>query len=360
MSYNFFVQITNLLEHYKNIIGKGNNPEDSLIYYQFFAVFKLTSCAVNAVVRLKLSFDNIIQNKGECALFFKNLDHAMNIITEIFSSISKPDEREFNEELYVIWNECNKIAQNVRFLLLGLSSESTGNTLDVKITEVINSLKEGSFTSSHAVFLKYLSLPSTMESVLSESNDEHKNFMVLELFDLLSDKKVTKIVKHLSKLLNYHFVETIKWGQKSEEFEYEETEEIFEDFTYEVAKRVLVMVNSRHKAILDAVNQDNNVRKAILLAEVEENMKYFDFIVSTLSKCCTTIFNEASQVTTELSEAGKKEVTNKNQYLEENKEKNSKVMETYYKHQNQISDIMVDNNKFLDVLNIYVACFGSE
>jgi hypothetical protein len=105
MSYNFFVQITKLLEHYKNIIGKGNNPEDALIYYQFFAVFKLTSCAMNAVVRLKLSFDNIIQNKDKCASFFKNLKDVMIIITEIFSSISKPEDRGFNEELYVIWNE---------------------------------------------------------------------------------------------------------------------------------------------------------------------------------------------------------------------------------------------------------------
>lgn len=201
MSYQFFLQISDSLDFYQKIVGKGNNIEDVLIYYQFFSVFKLASCALDAVVKLKLSFNDIIQDKTHNFLFFVNLKAASTISTVTFWNISKPGQDGYDEEIYVIWNECQKIAQNVEFILLGLSSESTGNTLDVKIAEMIENLKEDKFTSSHAVFLKYLSLPSTMEDVLSDYNNESKNMKALELFGLIADKKVQKITDHISKLL---------------------------------------------------------------------------------------------------------------------------------------------------------------
>lgn len=72
---DYFEQLNMALEFYKNNLGKGNNPDDILIYHQFLTIFKLTSLALRVVVRLEIPIDSILRDLKDHTNFFNNLKH---------------------------------------------------------------------------------------------------------------------------------------------------------------------------------------------------------------------------------------------------------------------------------------------
>lgn len=348
---DYFLQISQGMEFYNNSIGKGKNTEDLLVYYQFLSLFRLTFLALKISIKLNFSIDTILMEEEENERFFKNLQLAMNKSIEIFENLPNPGSEGFNEEIYVIWQDCNKTAQEVQFILLNLNSKTTGGKLGDKIDELINAFETENITSSHTVFLKYLSLPSTLESIFTEESEDSLLSKIKKLFKILVCSKTVKIQKYL---------DSIVWDGVNEKFTYEEVEEISESFMHETAKSILIFVFAKYKGLHEAIIEQNKKRKEDIMNIIEARMAHYDDILNILAQACADIFETNLGVTKRIFSNISNELISEKYYLKENEEKNDKVYEKYLKFEKDISEVILKNNKFLNLYSIYVLSLGSE
>jgi hypothetical protein len=124
---------------------------------------------------------------------------------------------------------------------------------------------------------------------------------------------------------------------------------------YALAHKVLVLVYSDYDKI---AKESENKQKSVfnkLEAQVESNMEYYSLLIDKIAVCIQNCFNYATETTHEYLESAvaayKKEKESKDPKFESKKK--------YIAYHSHLYEIVKKNNKFLDFIHIYVACYSS-
>lgn len=296
VGHGFFVQLTKALKYCTEILPSELSNSNVLDQYQLYVLIKLTACALNSIDKLHINLGAILNDKEELSDFLTSVERTTKRVTEITDEIELTKGGDYDDEFKSIWEGCNTTAKNIHFLILTFSSESD-DTIVSKIDELVTVFENGDQRSSHIVFLKYLAMPSTLESICIASSTETVARLI-RLFEVLAKKKTNKMIEHLSKLSQINLsLETLTLESTNPKFEYEEDELVAEAFMYAVAKRILIIVYSPYKLVVKAAIEGNTKKAEELEKQFEANTRHYNVVFDIISDCLVRIFTETTQAT---------------------------------------------------------------
>jgi outer membrane biosynthesis protein TonB len=360
ISKDCFDQLLISLEHYKSCFSKKAESSE-ILAYQLMTVVKLANSALQSTIRLDISLDQIFQDHNKVNSFLKNIKHAMILINEGFSEQIEPGKPKFNEESYVVWQECHKIAQELQFLLLNLSSESSGNSLGDKISELISSIKSDKITSSHTVFLRYLGSPATLESVVNSKATKAQIEQLIELFKILIQRKTQKLVDVMNGApKTFEELGQKKWKVLPSEIEYSTFEQNAEGFTYQFVKRVLIHIFSPFKAIYKAQQDDNAKKSKDIREKIESEMWMFNLLFDISSESNMSLYTKAGEVLKKAQKITEPHVDHQNKFDEKVSKSNTEAMKPYFELAHVLREILFDHNKCSNYCLILLLSIGSD
>ena len=283
----FFKEITTSLKGFQDLLDGELNEENILDQYQFTILIELVSTSLQIIKILSININAIIQDTDDYEEFMKVLSSTSNKILAISDNLDQFEGKPSQDELVRIWEQCASLASTVQLELLSVSSDSEEGLLS-QIDTMIASFKEEDFKPSYGVFLSYLSMISTLESITKSSDFKSIFMKLLELFNILADKKTSKIVLHLKH---------IEFNKGYKKFEYDSFEEASEIYMRAIARRVLVLVYKPYAAISKAKSDENKKLEQELLKQVSENRAYFSFVFNKLADCEAKVLLTCEYVT---------------------------------------------------------------
>jgi hypothetical protein len=347
----FFNEITVALKNFQGLFLNRLDESNILEQYQFCNIMNLVYTSIQTIERLSIGISSILQDKNDYNEFVETLENTLRQINSIADNLDNLRGRSKDDELLRVWQECGSISKNIQFSLLNFASDSN-DSLFTKIEEMIVSFKKGEFNQSQSVFLKCLSMNSTLDSMCKGAKTKETIAMLLNLFEVLADKKTTKIISHLK---------SIPFDNELEEFTYDEFEETSEKFMRAIANKVLMMVACNLQKTTLATEENNKKKKEDLEKHLVENRSYYSVIFNKMTECSTKIL-EAAESATKIFHAKaliahKDELSKQKKENEGEKTKASKKFDSFQTH---LSEVACKNNKFFDYIHIYVAAITLE
>jgi GTPase involved in cell partitioning and DNA repair len=128
--------------------------------YEFMVLISLLNGALKSIEILDISLSNVLQENEEYSTFMQTLNKTMKVISEITENIDSLR----SDEMISIWKEVEKYSKSLNFIILNLSSDSNTEIVN-KINEMIEDLSNDKVKVAHSVFLKYLSMSTTLDSI---------------------------------------------------------------------------------------------------------------------------------------------------------------------------------------------------
>jgi hypothetical protein len=233
--------------------------------------------------------------------------------------------------------------------LLNFASENSDQLLK-KIDEISDALAKGNINASLGIFMKYLTLPDTLNR-LCANNTKQILMKLIDIFNVLADRKVVKIVDHL---------ESLKFDEKLPELEYSELDNIAEEYMYAIAQRVLIIAYSSYSKISKEMESDRKAKLKELQEAADENLEFYSLIYEKISSCAEQIFYVTHQVASDYLEIATAKHLKEKEEQKDEKEPKYVVKKQYIEFHSHLYHIVKNNNKFLDFIHIYVACVASS
>jgi hypothetical protein len=201
ISQRFLFEIMKSLENFVEFMKEDMTNDNLLEQYEFYFLTCLLEKTFQTFERLEIPVNQILPNKDDLDKLLKVIEATIEFIGDSGKSAIKIVDSS-NEEISDLWEECENRCKAIQFLLLNVASESS-NELISKIDDTMRALKTDEAKASVEVFLKYLTLPETLNRLCS---GDSKDVIVklIDIFDVLSERKVKKIKDHLSKLAKYN------------------------------------------------------------------------------------------------------------------------------------------------------------
>ena len=155
------------------------------------------------------------------------------------------------------------------------------------------------------------------------------------------------------------FIETLEYGKAWKHFNYNEFEGNAEKIIYAIAKKVLIVIYSPYKSIVDEMDKEIKKRKEELENKVMQSMNHFNTVINIISKWITQVFNQAYEIVNVFNKTEKHYVSGK-ATDEKIISKNTEIKHKWEEFYDQLHNIIYENNRFLDIVHIYTACVVSN
>jgi hypothetical protein len=160
ISRDYFVELEQSILHQLPLIDRDLSEDNILDQYEFMVLISLLNGALKSIEILDISLSNVLQENEEYSTFMQTLNKTMKVISEITENIDSLR----SDEMISIWKEVEKYSKSLNFIILNLSSDSNTEIVN-KINEMIEDLSNDKVKVAHSVFLKYLSMSTTLDSI---------------------------------------------------------------------------------------------------------------------------------------------------------------------------------------------------
>lgn len=344
----FFLELTNALKNLLPIFDERPNEHNIIDQYLFTNLVNLVYVTLRVLERLELNLDSVLQSKTDHTEFLEILDRVLVNSAKISDNLQDFNDSPAKLELVRIWEKVGDLSRNIQFTLLNFASDSSDEGLIGKIDDMIEAFRNNDYKLSHGVFLKYLSMTSTLDTI-GKSDDFKTTFAkILHLFEALAERKTDKIISHLKQ---------IEFDQPFNQFTYDSFDESAEIFMKAIVKRVLIVIYSPCSALQKATSDANKKLQDELNQKINDNKNFYNVVFNKMTEQTSRIFLAAEHITKTISSKCEKLDS---QQKSENKENAKDVQKIYDDFHSHLFEIAVSNNKLLDFIHIYVAVIASD
>ena len=342
ISNNYITEVANTLEYFCGFVGENMTDDNLLEQYQFLWISKIVNRLILCLEKCKLKLNQVVQDNDTSS-------QLVEMITKLCSKIADPgfDRSQLQasnnkDEVEALWHECEIEWRAIQNVLINIASESSDD-LAAKIDTLVKALTENNVQPSDRMFLQYLSEEESIKKIFEDSDAEMHN-KIFSVFEVLCDRKAQRLVDSISSL---------SLISKNEELKYTDLELISDEFIYIFSNRVLIYVFSIYANISKAIENDQKKKIENLKLKAEENMKLYSRAYNKITSSSKKVFDAATGATAKVVA----EVEAQN--LEDEKVK--ETTKTNYKNYHEcLFTLAKENNKFLDFVHIYVACYSSD
>lgn len=160
ISRDYFIELEQSIRQLIPLLDGGITEANIFEQYEFMILISLLNGALKGIEILEISLCDVLQEKEEHSSFMQMLSKTMTMISDVTENIGAFR----SDEIVSIWKEVEKYSKSLNFIILNLSSDSNLEMIN-KINEMIDDLSNDKVKVSHSVFLKYLSISTTLDSI---------------------------------------------------------------------------------------------------------------------------------------------------------------------------------------------------
>jgi hypothetical protein len=221
---SYFCELVNSLKDCIHLIEAKKTSATILEQYNFYLLLISLKAAMMCISKLNIDLSTILYEKDDFDQFVKVFEQSVSRLVSKEHPEHVFEDCDEKEELECLWNSIETESRTIMSYCLSLVYES----LEELIKKITSSLEKEEENRSLSIYIRYLTLPETMDKALRDSNTKD---LVLGVYEKLCAAKTSKLISSL---------DSIKYEDHNlDKLRYNELEEVSEGFIYSVTQNII-------------------------------------------------------------------------------------------------------------------------
>ena len=339
---NFILELIHSLEYFWQFLKDDMTDANILEQYQFLSISKLVNRFIKAMRMCELDLPQIVQDPDIRTKLITILNDLASKVISLWEDKSHMKGDADKDEMQALWSNWETEWKNIQITSTTIISVNNTYLLD-QIGILLKNLINGNETISDMALFQFMQDKGHIIDIFKENKQELIEDL-FQIFEILWNWKVEKLVNAINSL---------ELSSEYQELEYTYAELVYTNFIRTFSNDVLSHVLSFYTSTYNKTHGENIDQDEEFRTTVELNMKLylrvFEKLTSSTQKIFDTAYKSASKVINEINDLNLED--------EEIIKTTKAQIKSYYQY---LFVIAKDYNKFLDMIEVYLACYSSD